>query len=319
MSNEQRNDSIPGVSLEDFDKETAAGAAPYVVLGPSFGEQLKSDETQQKDSMPFIAPAVGAVAGAIARTSELRQAFNALVSAGVSPEAAVDILAKNVETRPIAQPAGAASAQVIGSGQMTSGDKWAAKIGGPGGETAEQAYENYRLRKKLAEGETLLRSGLVLPPGSSPRGSHPSIRQVIAEENSANRARQIAESRRGAPFGISAPRTQAVANWTARTPGIIGKGFGALGGAAAGYEGYEAYKAFKDAQDAPGYANAVLKALTAAGSGMAATPIPAVQIPGLMLGAGIPAARWLGEQLSGLTSAGASPKAEEAFAPPRRQ
>jgi len=316
--------SVPGMTLDDFNKQKddeQQGAGDFVVSPPSFSEPPKPS-----DAYPFIAPAVGAVAGAASRTAELRNLISSMVSAGASPEAAIAMVEsrlKEESMRPSAQPAGSTAAQVMEPGKMTSGDKWASKIGGPGGETAEQAYENYRTRKKLAEGETLLRSGLILPPTSSPRGSSSSIPQLISEENAANKARMAADLKRAYPFGIPMPRAKAASEWAARTPGMIGKALGALGGAGAAYEGYDAYRAFQNAQDAPAYMDAILKAMTATGSGMTSTPIPGAQIPGLLMGAGIPAAGYVGQKISNaLPSFGTSKEAEEAFrpsSPPRRQ
>lgn len=315
---------IQGMTLDEFKKQQEdeeKGLGNFVVSPPSFSEPPKTS-----DAYPFIAPAVGAVAGAASRTGEIRNLISRIVSAGVSPEAAIAMVGSELNDgsmRPSAQPSGSTAAQIMEPGKMSSGDKWAAKIGGPGGATAEQAYENYRTRKKLAEGETLLRSGLVLPPTSSPRGSASSISQLINAENAANRARMTAEIRSAYPFGYQTPRVKAAADWAARTPGIVGKGLGALGGAAAAYEGYDAYKAFQNAEDTPAYIDAILKSMTAAGSGMASTPIPGAQIPGLLMGVGIPAAGWMGQKISNaLPSWGTSKEAEEAFrpsSPPRRQ
>jgi hypothetical protein len=48
----------------------------------------------------------------------------------------------------------------------TAGEKWAEKIGGPGGQTVTEAAENLHLERKLGPGETLTKSGIALPPGA---------------------------------------------------------------------------------------------------------------------------------------------------------
>lgn len=49
---------------------------------------------------------------------------------------------------------------------MTSGDKWARAIGGPGGQDVSTAARNYQMTKGLEGGETLTKSGIILPPGA---------------------------------------------------------------------------------------------------------------------------------------------------------
>jgi hypothetical protein len=51
----------------------------------------------------------------------------------------------------------------------TSGEKWASKIGGPGGQTVKDAVRNYHLEKNLVGGETLRPSSIILPPGAEQR------------------------------------------------------------------------------------------------------------------------------------------------------
>ena len=52
---------------------------------------------------------------------------------------------------------------------MSSGDKWAKAIGGPGGEDVITAAKNLQLSKGLEGGETLTKSGVILPPGAQAR------------------------------------------------------------------------------------------------------------------------------------------------------
>jgi len=49
---------------------------------------------------------------------------------------------------------------------MSSGDKWAKAIGGPGGQDVSTAAKNYQMTKGLEGGETLTKSGIILPPGA---------------------------------------------------------------------------------------------------------------------------------------------------------
>tara|TARA_R110000822_G_scaffold18041_1_gene59907 strand:+ start:12026 stop:13000 length:975 start_codon:yes stop_codon:yes gene_type:complete len=261
-----------------------------------------------------VAVGGGAAIGTVSRMKEIRDLFSRLVSSGMEPNQAAELASKQVLTeapveamRPGAQPAGATSAQIMEKGKMTSGDKWAAKIGGPGGETAEQAYENFRRRKTLGAGETLLRSGIALPAGSNVRGAPPAtIPNVLQEEAVANAAREAAAAK-------GASKTGVFGNWAASTPGIVGKLLGGVGGAAAGYQGYEAYKAMKAAENNPERLQAILDMLAAGASGAAALPIPAAQLPGLALGIGIPAAGYLGRKISGaLPDFGISEEAKRA-------
>jgi hypothetical protein len=55
----------------------------------------------------------------------------------------------------------------------TAGEKWASKIGGPGGQTLKDAVRNYHLEKNLTGGETLRPSSIILPPG---------VEQKLADE-----------------------------------------------------------------------------------------------------------------------------------------
>ena len=258
----------------------------------------------------------GALTGAALRMKEIRELFSRLLASGMEPSDAANLASKQVltasssqpsatEMRPIAQPAGATSTQVMGQGNLTSGDKWAKAIGGPGGETVEQAVENYRMRKNLAPGETLLRSGIALPAGTNVRGAAPSsIPNIIQQEVAENAAREAVKS--GSKAGIAS-------DWAARTPGILGKLLGAAGGAGAAYQGYEALKGFREAQNAPETIQAILDMLSAAGSGATALPIPAAQLPGLALGLGIPAAGYVGRKISGaLPDFGISEEARKA-------
>jgi hypothetical protein len=51
----------------------------------------------------------------------------------------------------------------------TSGDKWAKAIGGPGGQDVTTAARNLQLSKGLEGGETLTKSGVILPAGTQAR------------------------------------------------------------------------------------------------------------------------------------------------------
>ena len=96
--------------------------------------------------------AFGAAAGFAARTGPIRRFFEILVKSGVPPEQAIKLATTQVLTqsptdmRPGAQPAGATSSQIMVPGRMESGDKWAKAIGGPGGDTTQQAVANFHMR-----------------------------------------------------------------------------------------------------------------------------------------------------------------------------
>jgi hypothetical protein len=49
--------------------------------------------------------------------------------------------------------------------KLSGPDRWAKVQGGPGGETMQQAVKNYHLNKGLEGGETLTKSGIILPAG----------------------------------------------------------------------------------------------------------------------------------------------------------
>jgi hypothetical protein len=300
----------------DFEFEPTvplSGQKPITLnVEPPNGE--KSDAVEFSPTQPIISNAVDSVknatdkvvttvgaaaVGATSRMAEIRKLFSILVSSGVDPSAAADLAAKQVlaneataQVRPAAQPAGSTSAQIMEQGKMTSGDKWAKKIGGPGGETAQQAYENYRLRNKLAQGETLLRSGLVLPAGSNVRDAVASTIPDIVKKEAVEKAAREAVAAKGAS------KSGMFSNLLANTPGFVGKFLGGAGGAAAGYQGYEAIQAMKAAQNNPEKLQAILDMLSAAGSGAAALPIPGAQLPGLALGMGIPAAGYVGRKIA---------------------
>lgn len=249
--------------------------------------------------------AFGAAAGFAARTGPIRRFFEILVKSGVPPEQAIKLATTQVLTqaptdmRPGAQPAGATSSQIMVPGKMTSGDTWAAKIGGPGGETADHAYENFRRRKTLGEGETLLRSGIVLPPGTNVPGS--TIPALLREEASAQAAREsaTAQAARESAAAKSPSRYNQVGNLIATTPSYGGKGLGIGLGGFAGYQGSKAYNDFNAAKTDSDKVSAAMDMLSAFGSSAAALPIPRVQIPGLALAAGIPALKYGASKMFG--------------------
>tara|TARA_R110000822_G_scaffold54201_4_gene139064 strand:- start:134 stop:952 length:819 start_codon:yes stop_codon:yes gene_type:complete len=165
---------------------------------------------------------------------------------------------------------------------MESGDKWAKAIGGPGGDTTQQAVANYHMRNALAPGETLLRSGIALPPGTNVPGS--TVPALLREEAAAQAARESAAAK-------PPSRTSVVGKWSATTPGIAGKGLGIGLGGFAGYQGSKAYNDFNAAKTDSDKFSAIMDMLSAFGSGAAALPIPRAQIPGLALAAGVPLAK----------------------------
>jgi len=73
---------------------------------------------------------------------------------------------------------------------LKAGDKWASKIGGVGGDTVLDAAKAIQLEKKLAEGETLTRGHVALPPG---------VKEKLEQEMASKQ--KIRESlRKGVPF-----------------------------------------------------------------------------------------------------------------------
>lgn len=239
---------------------------------------------------------VGAVAGVFARTAEIRKLADMLMSRGIPPEQAISLATNQVLTkaptdmRPGAQPAGATSSQIMVPGKMESGDKWGKAIGGPGGDTVQQAVANYHMRNKLAPGETILRSGIALPPGTNVPGS--TIPALLREEAAAQAARESAAAK-------PPSRTSVFGNWSATTPGKVGKGVGIGLGGFAGYQGSKAYNDFNEAKTNSDKVSAATDMLSAFGSGVAALPIPRAQIPGLALAAGIPALKYGANKMFG--------------------
>jgi hypothetical protein len=307
--------SLPDVEIKEDNKN---GGFTFEVRQLAAAKKDNKFDPMALATEQFVATAGGAAAGFMSRTKILQDMVSSLVGSGVSPEAAIRFAEsqlaaqpageiKSLEVRPVAQPAGATSTQIMEPGKMSSGDKWAKAIGGPGGETTEQAVENYHRRKALGAGETLLRSGIALPAGTNVRGAAASaIPSILEAENAAKAAREAAVATAAATAANTAERAK-----TLRSFG--GKILGSLGGLGAGFQGYEAYKGFKNAETGPEYAQAVLDAFATAASAAGALPIPGAQLPGLALGAGIPAAGWLGRKISGaLPDFGISEEAKRA-------
>ena len=266
-----------------------------------------------------IGAGVGATAGVIARTADIRKFFEILLKKGVPPEQAMNLATTQVLTqsstdmRPGAQPAGATSSQIMVPGKMESGDKWAKAIGGPGGDTTQQAVANYHKRNELAPGETLLRSGIALPPGTNVPGS--TIPTLLREEAAAQAARESAAAQQAARESTAAKspsRYNQVGNLMATTPSYIGgKGLGIGLGGYAGYQGSKAYNDLKEAKTNSDKFSAIMDMLSAFSSGVAALPIPRYQIPGLALAAGIPAIQYGTSKFFGAPAKAAdSPAAE---------
>lgn len=273
--------------LEDLDEIFSDGERPksnnsLEAVDPIFRDQPSAAPAAPKPKQNNIAfsPRDAAIAGLVGGYLPAHygaREVNAIRAA--EAKARTDMLAKQaaetVQMRPGAQPAGATSAQIMEPGKMTAGDKWAAKIGGPGGATAEQAYENYRLRKTLAPGETLLRSGIAIAPDL-----RTNLGQIEAEA-----------LRRENPPPTTAQRTMGALGAASRFLGpnrIIGP----LAGAFAGYQaGQGAEQTGIDS---------ALSGLSAAGGTMMATGVPAFQIPGAALAAAPYAGRAMAPSIADL-------------------
>jgi hypothetical protein len=175
-----------------------------------------------------------------------------------------------VQGRPFAQSSGSTAGQIMERGVPTAGDKWAAKIGGPGGSTAEQAYENYRMRKGLAPGESLLRSGIAMPPGADVEAL---AKQSAMREAAAMRptfGQQVRQVAGKVPSALSSVSKFLGPN----------RVLGPLSGAYSAYEMGQAADDFSKGQ----YIDAILRGIPAAGGAMMATGVPALQLPGMALG-----------------------------------
>jgi hypothetical protein len=262
--------------LEDLDpifsdKQRSVSSDALEAIDPIFRDQprsvpaAKADEQEETISFsPRDAAVVGGVAGAVPAVRGART-LNAIRAA--EAKARTDMLAKQaaeaVQMRPGAQPAGATAAQIMEPGQMTAGDKWASKIGGPGGGVAGQAYENFRTAKTLRPGETLMRSGLVVVPD---------VRTNLGELQ-AEAVRRENPPPRPPSMGSQAMGALGAASRFLGPNRIIGP----LAGAFAGHQA--ATGAEQTGIDA------ALSGLSATGGAMMASGVPAFQIPGAALAA----------------------------------
>jgi hypothetical protein len=134
------------------------------------------------------------------------------------------------------------------------------------------------------------------------------------------RAREIlAEAQSRVPNFISRPFVQA-GEFIAKYP----KTFGTIGGLGAGLQGYEAYDELKKAKTPLEKAQAYLDAIGATGSAAAVAPyVPApARAIGALLGAGIPAGKYVGENFMpefGISKEAGRAAAADTYIPPRQR
>lgn len=332
--------SLPDV---DFKEDKKEGGFTFEVRQPAAAKKDNKFDPMALATTQVVSTAGGAAAGMLARTGEIRRLAEMLISNGMAPEAAVSHATRQVTAGATVagSPAIASSPSIsavsdvrikdpLASGAANYGEKMpGSKLpdvvkatiedmttgknprGLGAGDVAARDAENLRRISSLGESNTRLfnvnGTQLMLTPEQAAAYEQDLAAKAkpSAAQSAANKVKSAASSigRGLGTFG----------DWSATTPGFVGKLLGGLGGAAAGYQGYEAIKALKAAENNPERFQAILDMLAAGASGAAALPIPAAQLPGLALGAGIPAAGWLGRKISGaLPDFGISEEAKRA-------
>jgi hypothetical protein len=290
-----------------------------------------------------VAVGGGAAIGTISRMHEIRRLVAMLISNGMSPEDAVSHATRQVTSGPTVagSPATTSSPSIsavsdvrvkdpFASGAANYGEKMpGSKLpdvvkatiedmttgknprGLGAGDVAARDAENLRRISSLGEGNTRLfnvnGTQLMLTPEQAA-----AYEQDLAAKAKPSAAQSATNKVKSAASSIGRG-LGTLGEWSATTPGFVGKLLGGLGGAAAGYQGYEAIKALKAAENNPERLQAIYDIIAAGASGAAALPIPAAQLPGLALGIGIPAAGYLGRKISGaLPDFGISEEAKRA-------
>jgi hypothetical protein len=160
----------------------------------------------------------------------------------------------------------------------------------------ERQIKEGQLRKIAAsKAESQARRDLGSKQRAQTTGVASATRTTESLSDKLQRAREILSEAQGRiPSWLSRPFIQA-GEFIAGHP----KTFGTIGGLGAGLQGYEAYDELSKAQSPMEKAQAYLDAIAAAGSAAAVAPyVPApARGIGALLGAGIPAGRYIGENL----------------------
>lgn len=304
-------------------------------------ESGKPEISDLKLNVPYDATIAGGAIGAASRMKEMRDLFSRLVSSGIDPDSALKQSIKLV-SESIPESGGINLTPVsnvrikdpLASGVENYGEKMAGhKLPDvlksqiedmttgkhPTGKGAGDIAKQYSIAIEKTPRAALYN----VSPGFQIALEPEAVSQIEAPkiiEKKPSISSKISNIISAVPSAISraipepvAQRLNAIANWSATTPGWVGKGLGALGGATAGYQGYEAIQALKNAGAPPEKIQAILDMMSAAGSGASALPIPPAQLPGLALGLGIPAAGYVGRKISGaLPDFGISEEARKA-------
>lgn len=340
--------SLPDV---DFKEDKKEGGFTFTVRQPAAAATTTAKKDNKLDPMALatgqvVATVGGAAAGVLARTGEIRRLAEMLISNGMAPEAAVSHAIRQVTAgATVAGSPATAPSQLItavsdarikdplASGAANYGEKMpgnklpdAVKAtiedmttgknprGLGAGDVAARDAENLRRIASLGEGNARLYNvngtQLMLTPEQAA-----AYEKDLATKAKPSAAQSMTNRVKSIGRGLGT-----VGEWSATTPGVVGKLLGGLGGLGAGFQGYEAYKEFKNAETGSEYAQAILDAISAAGSGAAALPIPGAQIPGLALGLGIPATRAAANALSeyfGISKEAGRAAAADTYIPPR--
>ena len=276
-----------------------------------------------------IAGGVGATAGFLARTAEIRKVFEILTEKGVPPEQAINLATKQVLSVGAGLP-GAASYPTTSitlasdirakdpnaSGAVNYGNKMPGQVLpnvvaatiedmttgknprglGAGDVAARDAAARQKI-KEMGEGGVrlyVLKNGeqFLLHPEQAA-----ALNKDLEEKNKPSKTQRIMNVFKPDPSTLS--KVSNLAGWSATTPGIAGKGLGIGLGGFAGYQGSKAYNDFNEAKNDYDKVSAATDMLSAFGSGVAALPIPRAQIPGLALAAGIPALKYGANKMFG--------------------
>ncbi len=318
--------SLPDVDIKEDKKE---GGFTFTVKPPAAAAKKDNKfDPMAIATTQVVSTAGGAAAGMLSRMGEIRRLVAMLISNGMSPEDAVSYATRQVTAgatvggspATVSSPSISAVSDVrvkdpLASGTANYGEKMpGSKLpdvvkatiedmttgknprGLGAGDVAAKDAENLRRISSLGEGSTRLfnvnGTQLMLTPEQAA-----AYEQDLAARAKPSTAQSAVNKVKSAASSIG-KGLGTIGEWAATTPGFVGKLLGGLGGAAAGYQGYEAIRALKAAENNPEKLQAILDMLAASGSAAAALPIPGAQLPGLALGAGIPAAGYVGRKIA---------------------